>query len=317
MTKEDCSNTLPRGATLGDLTLVASSEASELTDRLLGKRGQPRTALSIPVRVRFAADDRESSAHLYTMHNISRTGISLYAHQPLPVDGIVNVGLFVNGLVWSGPMRILHCTETVGGYKVGLESMEEPEPSAGSESRPGPNECVRPLCRPMMEPATFSEIRAEIRKTIRAYHLARASWGLLGGAIRVQIRRAIRTVAGPSVPEQAGSRRKRPRSPVNTDTRVIFRAYHDWRQVAAWIIDVSEDGVGLAMPDQLLDDAIEREMVGDLHVSVGMTLIVGLGCEPRRLWIPGEVVDCSEPADGQVRAGIQFATPASLQIFST
>jgi hypothetical protein len=277
----------------------------------------PEMSLSIPVQVSITADDGGVATHTHTMRDISGAGIGIYTYRPIPVDEVVAVSLALNGLVWSGPMRVQHCTETVGGFKVGLRSMGESEPSAESESHFRPNDNARPAQRSIMEPAAMSEIRDEIRKTVRAYHLARSSWGLLGIGIRLQIRRTIRTLAGSCVPEPAGSKRKRPRSPANTDTRVIFRAYHGWRQATAWIMDVSEDGVGLAMPYDLLDDdSVEQELVGDLHVRVGMSMIIGLGCEPQRLWIPGEVVYCSEPTDRQVCAGVQFATPGSLQIFS-
>ena len=77
--------------------------------------------------------------------------------------------------------------------------------------------------------------------------------------------------------------------------------------------DVSQEGIGLLLPSGLVDDPVERQMVGELAAHVGMILIIGLGAEPQRLWIPGEVMNCSPAREGRVRAGVQFATPASQE----
>ena len=92
---------------------------------------------------------------------------------------------------------------------------------------------------------------------------------------------------------------------------------HGWRQTPVRIVDVSQEGIGLLLPTALVDDPVERQMVGEVQVHVGMILIIGLGSEPQRLWIPGEVMNCSPMKDGRIRSGIQFATPASQEMFNT
>jgi len=299
--------------TLTDLVSAAEISGQEISDRWLGKRRDPRIALSIPVCVHFPNADGFGPACRFTLRDVSRRGIGLYSHMEFSPDEVIRVDLNVNDLTWSGEMRVRHCTETVGGFKVGLElegdvpETTQPEP---------PHQCTppAPLPRVVRRRATLEELRAEVRKAVRAYNLAQSSWGLLGAGVRQRIRRIVSRQAGNETAQTQGSNRRQDRVAVDTGTRVIVPVNFSWREVLARILDVSEDGITLVMSNQIVTDLVERELTGELNVHVGMTLLVGLGYEPDRFWIPGEVLHCQSVGQDRVRVGIRFATPSAMEL---
>jgi len=252
-----------------------------------------------------------------TLRDVSLRGIGLYSHRAMQTDEVVLVRFSLNEVCWSGPMRVRHCTETISGFKVGLEAIEQPQEN--KETCPSKASDRERHSAASMELVTSSlaRVKAEARKAAQAYQRARMTWGLLGTSVRKQVQRVIEGLSPSGPVLQAGGLRKQSRRLTNSGTVVVFRLPHSWRQVTARIVDVSEDGVGLLLLSQLVDDPVEREMGGEVTVRVGMTLIVGLGAEPHRLWIPGEVIHFHPTGNDHVRAGIQFATPAAQQMFDT
>lgn len=299
--------------TLADLVASAGTECLELTDRWLGKRRDPRVALSIPVWVRFPAPDGFGPPCRFTLRDVSRRGIGLYAHLAFPCDQTVHVDLNVNDLAWSGRMCVRHCTETIGGFKVGLELIGDvPEPALPKP--PPTNAPAAPPADPFKRRATLQQLKTEVRKAVRAYRLAQSSWGLLGIGVRQRIRRIVERQAKSIPTGPKDCQRRQPRVALDTGTRVIVPMSHSWHEVPAQILDVSVDGVTLVMSSQIVTDPIERELTGDLDVRVGMTLLVGLGYEPDRLWIPGEVLHSQDAGPNRVRVGVQFVTPSAMKL---
>ncbi|HSW45339.1 MAG TPA: PilZ domain-containing protein [Phycisphaerae bacterium] len=318
MISGDRAGCLTQDITLDEIVLVASENwPKEWSDRWLGKRGRPRTTLTIPVRVAFETDGDVGVAQTYSLRDISGFGIGLYTHHPVAPGSSTLVDLEINGMRWSGRMGVLHCTETIGCYKVGLGLPGE-APRASQRLI----EVVRAkqARSRSQEETNLSRIRDEASKAIRAYHLARMSWGLLGKAVRGRVRRIIKELSSSASVSTSLGVRKHPRSDVRdvrADTCVVLRLHDSWRMFPVWLLDASEDGVGLSMTEDLDNDPIGRELAGEIRMRAGMTLIVRLGHEPGRLWIPGEVMHCSQTDDGQVRVGVQFATPAAQKFFES
>ncbi len=317
MTDTSSPDTLVVPSSLQDVLSQADSAACTVKDRWLGKRIMPRTALATPVWVGFPSETGFHPPVQMTLRDVSRKGIGLYSHRPMETGDVVLVRFSINEVCWSGPMRVRHCTETVGGFKVGLEAIEQAAEDQDARPRGGSEHAQDSGTGVEMVASSLTRIKAEARKAAQAYQRARMTWGLLGTAVRKQVQRIIEGLSPQGPLLQAGGLRKQSRRLTNSGTVVVFRLPHSWRQVAARIVDVSEDGVGLLLPSGLVNDLVEREMAGDVAARVGMILIVGLGAEPHRLWIPGEVVHCHSTGDGLIRAGIQFATPASQEMFDT
>ncbi len=317
MTDETGTQTLTPQASLGDVVLQAKHSPSSSTDRWLGKRFDARTALSVPAWIRLPADDEYGPTLQATIRDVSMSGLGLFANQAMRTDEVVLVRFSINDTCWSGPMRVRHCTETIGGYKIGLQAMEERSVRMEPKAQPAGTVNTGPFPAGDLRPASLARIKAEARKAAQAYHLARFSWGLLGSSIRHQIQRVINEMSTPSNYVPPLGRRRKARNLVESGTAIVFRMPHCWRQAPARIVDVSQEGIGLLLPNGLVDDPVERDMVGDLKPHVAMILIIGMGSGPQRLWIPGEVMNCSPAKDGRVRAGIQFATPTAQAMFNT
>ncbi len=89
----------------------------EPTDSLLNKRDNVRH-----VWVSFACgrtvDDPEAKSFTAKTFNVSRGGIGIVVRQPIEEGITIEIGPD-QGLTESIRARVMHCTQTVGGYKLG------------------------------------------------------------------------------------------------------------------------------------------------------------------------------------------------------
>ena len=125
MTDEKPTATDVSQSKLSDIVWQVEHAPSAFTDRWLGKRFDARTALAVPVWLQPWTEAGQSPPEQYTIRDISLSGIGIYAHRAMQIDDMVLARFGINSTCWSGPMRVRHCTETVGGYKIGLEALEE------------------------------------------------------------------------------------------------------------------------------------------------------------------------------------------------
>lgn len=285
-----------------------------------GKRSDPRRTLIVPVCVRDIAKSHFESGNMCRLRDVTDWGLGIRSQIPFRIGKIVWIDLRVNNATWSGAMRVVHCTQTLGGYKVGLviaegvltrqtsASKAKTEPNGKDPSDPTPQ-----LRKSLREREWLVQAKAEIQEAIQAYELARRSWGLLGVSVRKEIRRVVNSLPG-TVDTAADRRRKHPRIRTGADVRALACVNGSWRRLPARIADVSEDGVGLVLPYDMGQGDTERELAGDTKVHAGMVVILGLGTGSNTLWVPAEVLHCQESADDKVRVGARFLTPRSLDV---
>ena len=283
-----------------------------------GKRISPRRILLAPVWLRRpgqAASDPGTRCFLW---DISEDGASIRSLAAWKPGERVWVDLAFRGTLWSGAMRVMHCTRMVSGYRVGLEvtQREGPamDPCAGifeGVEADAASDPTRPL-RASLHERAWEKAREEVREALRSYKRGRRSWGLLGKDVNQEIARALRGLPSEAMDVGENRRRKWPRMRTWGDIRV-FGA--DWRRLRARILDVSQGGAGLTFPLELVEDPIERALRGEYRLRPGMPVMLGLGAGPETHWVPATLVHCRPPADETIRVGVAFVTSQPLEAF--
>ena len=89
-------------------------------DESLGKRCSARYGLPIPVKVSKVFRGRIGPPCEYQLYNISDTGLCLRSQSKVEEGQRLLVELSVNDKSWRGEMVVQHCTQGLGGFKIGL-----------------------------------------------------------------------------------------------------------------------------------------------------------------------------------------------------
>lgn len=294
----------------------------DLPDARSDQGTAPRKELKVPIWVRPAVAGPGAPGFCgHSMIDISDTGVGFLSRRSYEVGQHVFVEICVNGVTWTGEMSVAHCTEEVPAYRIGLRQLSR-VPTAVTlfqETRRAsdqPTDALDVLRKNVREQSSLSVLKTEVRKAMRAYQLARSTWGLLGTSVRKQIQRVIS-----GLPESGETQsddnlnRQHARCSMAADARLVVELAHGWRQVPIRTLDVSEGGIGFLMPPDFSLDTVERELSGDVQLRKGTAVIIGLGAEPETLWVPAEVMHCQGGPRGLMRVGAQFATPGSLKVF--
>jgi hypothetical protein len=305
---------------------VSSHSVRELQE-LIGRTGQasahiqagvvePQRSLLIPVSVRFWDSPGPGDSYAHWLDDVSESGIGISSDYPFLEGQVLAVELCVNNTIWQDCMRIVHAGRTANGYRFDLESVDDPSGMALSNpaTTRGLPDPTRQLQRKARERAWLAQAKEDIRKATRAYLLARRSWGLLGTSVKKQIASAIQTMPGTVKPTIDGCRRRHERRTVSGDTYLVIHGVHQWKIVAAHVVDVSTGGLRMAVPVTVEEN---RPNGGTgFQFEVGTPVVVGLGSEPNTLWVPAEIVRVEDPCGGLRHLGLQFITPKSLEAFS-
>lgn len=283
---------------------IATSEQTVAEEE---RRRVPRRKLQVPVWVRVVAGNKLSPAHARQLIDISSTGLGIVSKVSYKPGQTMMIELCINNTTWSGLMKVVHCSETAGGYKVGL-----------TIAKGSPNDCEKQEQNCGRRPSnatTLKQLQAEIPKAMRAYRQARSSWGLLGTPIRNNIMRIIANLAPVEETHQGQSQRKHHRLQMEGDVHLVVPTYYGGKWLRAHILDVSEGGAGLSIPFNLTPNDIERELAGHFRIAPNVPVIIGVGNSPNTIWLPAEITYCGEPENGATRIGIAFNTPASQVAF--
>jgi len=289
-----------------------------LQDTWKGKRISPRRILPAPVWLRRLGQAASDPGMRCFLWDISADGVSLRSLAAWQPGEYAWVDLAFRGTLWSGEMRVVHCTRMVSGYRVGLEATQREGPAVdpcagvfdgiGAEAASDP---TRPL-RASLHERAWEKAQHEVREALRSYRRARRSWGLLGKDVNREIDRMLRGLPGEAMDAGEDTRRKWPRVRTRDDIRV-FAA--DWRRLRACMLDVSQGGAGLTFPRELVEDPIERALRGEYRLRPGMAVMLGLGAGPETLWVPATFVYCRPLGDETIRAGVAFVTSRPLEAF--
>jgi hypothetical protein len=138
------------------------------------------------------------------LRDISAGGLGLTVPYDLELYQQFQVELFSEAGTLIGRMRSMHCTQTIGGYKLGLQWIG---PLAERAAKPRPLDLSlmlsMPPGKPQSEVMTLSQAREEIRQALRKYYVATVSRGLLGLSMEREIARIVESLP---VPEDLGIR---------------------------------------------------------------------------------------------------------------
>jgi len=271
------------------------------------RRRAPRRKLHVPVWVRVVIGNHLSPAQARQLVDISASGLGIVSKVSYELGQVMMIELCVNNITWSGLMKVVHCSETAGGYKVGLTTITA---HVGDARHPEQLVGRRPS-----DATTLKQLQEEIPKAMRAYRQARASWGLLGTPVQKNIMRVIANLEPIEENRPKDTERKHRRLQMKGDVHLVVPTYYGGKWLRAQIQDISEGGAGLLLPFNLTPDDIERELAGHFRIAPGVPVIVGIGTSPNTVWLPAEITRCEKPENGTTRIGVAFNTPASREAF--
>lgn len=98
---------------------LANARLEGREDTYTGKRCYPRVTWQVPVTLDILDGERAGECDYATSKDISKGGLGLRCRQSVPVRSFVRV--VSDGDGQSVYARVMHCTETVGGFFVGIE----------------------------------------------------------------------------------------------------------------------------------------------------------------------------------------------------
>lgn len=289
--------------------LEATNEVAR--DRWLGKRSAPRYAYGTSAIVQVVTDNRIGPPVEYPLRDVSEDGVCFLSKIFICPGTWLRVQVGVDAAIWSGNMRVAHCTETVGGFKVGanqsaaLNKRKITDPS---------QEVTSSIQSRLREMESLKTVADDICRIMRTYDFARLSCGLLGTSLKKKIAHIVTQL--PPVPVQPVTqcRRKHPRKSMRKRVQLIIKTNYGRKRINARIVNVSEGGGCLRLKNSVLDDPIEKEMAGELLIQPQMTLMLGIDEPNETLWVPTKIKRI-QPVEGnasETEIGVEFVTDKSL-----
>ena len=97
------------------------------TDAYTGKRRWPRVKWQVPVTIEARTGGAKQECRYATSRDVSPGGIGVWCSQPVTDGTIVRLSV-ADGEEYVDA-RVQQCTETVGGYIVGLEFLPSDKPN--------------------------------------------------------------------------------------------------------------------------------------------------------------------------------------------
>ena len=97
------------------------------SDAYTGKRRWPRVKWQVPVMIETCAGGDKQECRYATSRDVSPGGIGVWCSQPVTDGTLVRLSV-ADGEEYVDA-RVQQCTETVGGYIVGLEFVSSDEPN--------------------------------------------------------------------------------------------------------------------------------------------------------------------------------------------
>lgn len=93
------------------------------------QRGAPRYPYCTEIKLTFDHHGYLSARRLTSL-NVSASGLTAKGSMPIPMDAEVLLELNPEGTPFFIRGQIVHCTQTVGGYKIGIDLKFAKEPGA-------------------------------------------------------------------------------------------------------------------------------------------------------------------------------------------
>lgn len=262
-------------------------------DRSHGKRRHDRRAATLPVRLSLLGEIMNECVQTLAARSrdVSAAGLGLTVPTELPQGARVQVEVLSGEAAWTAVMQVAHCTQTIGGYKVGLDAMATPpgESAAGN---------VLPASVQPVEVPALEEAQAEAREALRQYQLAEATWGLFGTRMEREIKRIVETLpAPPPARRRLEPRRGHYRHEVETPVCVLIPSGTTHRLLVTRLVDLSLGGARLHVAPACAAGGLENAE----QLALGI-----LETENGTLWLPARLVHGSSPLFREKTVGLRF-----------
>ena len=72
----------------------------------------------------------QTAVRTVSLLQLSDDGIMVRSHTDLPLDTIVGMQVYIEDHIFTVLGRVMHCTDTVGGYKIGIQLAFTDAPAA-------------------------------------------------------------------------------------------------------------------------------------------------------------------------------------------
>jgi hypothetical protein len=102
-------------------TLLSTLPENIEADRELGKRRCCRWLLRVPAELYYTAQDGTEIKTYANIRDISITGIGLLTKNGIPIGTPAELLLPLEDGYYAIGTRIAHCTQTIGGWKIGCQ----------------------------------------------------------------------------------------------------------------------------------------------------------------------------------------------------
>jgi hypothetical protein len=86
----------------------------------LARRSHPRYTADGEIRVRGQVDDKPVN-DTWKLSQVSVEGLTARSFRQIPEGARLNLDVHINGQTLHVRGKVRHCTQTVGGYKVGVQ----------------------------------------------------------------------------------------------------------------------------------------------------------------------------------------------------
>lgn len=279
--------------------------SEDTLDRWSGKRAHPRRDLIVPVRLTPLGESENPRGPVFTVRSrdISDNGLGLIYPYEIEYGQHFEVEIISEEGAWQGRMQLVHCTQTVGGYKLGLRyapGTAEPVLSGSAETEVDP-------CTEEDEHSdilTVEQAQAEVCQALRRYQLAEATWGLFGARMEWEIKRILNSLPPPLESRlKLEPRRSDYRHEVEGHVHLLVSGEDGQTLVTTRIADLSAGGARLVLsPDQ-----------ADAPWPSGSPAAVGIWtAENGTLWLPARIVHDGSPLLENKSVGLQFVRQADL-----
>lgn len=288
-------------------------------DAWLGKRQHRRVEMVLPVRLRLFDEqgNTQGPAFAARSRDVSEQGLGLTVPSNLGERRHFKVEMFtiIGSLV--GRMETLHCTQTNGGYKIGMRWIEAPL-GRTSPQRPGQSSLSLSMApgKPQSEILTFKQALEEIRQAMRKYYVASISRGLLGLSMEREIGRVIESLpAQPDADIKAEPRRKAFRHEVEGQVHLMVSTPQGHEFSSNDIADFSKGGARVViMPPRAVETFGKPPEA--LPWSSGTSVSLGMWTQTGTLWLPARVTHCDQRSDELILAGLQFTLDKVMKDFA-
>jgi len=129
-------------------TLIQELEEADAADPFLIKRRFRRWNFRCPADL-YLKDENGQEIRLYaSCRDISPIGVGLVCKQPIKAGTVAQIVLDLGFGKYIADVRIVHCTQTVGGFKIGAEFIFEQQPAAAGTGPDQAAEQAEPVENP-------------------------------------------------------------------------------------------------------------------------------------------------------------------------